>query len=83
MEAKGALEAVPRPAAVGEEMAALRRFYRDVTWTGTITEGGMGIGSPEMTAVGRGTHQSIQGGRWIVGTYEQDQFLLDGTFVLK
>jgi hypothetical protein len=31
MEAKGALEAVPRPAAVGEEMAALRRFYRDVT----------------------------------------------------
>ncbi len=36
-----------------------------------------------MTAEGRGTHQLIQGGRWIVGTYEQDQFLLDGTFVLK
>ena len=24
----------------------------------------------------------IQDGRWIVGTYEQDQFLLDGTHVL-
>ena len=83
MEAEGALEAIPRPVAVGEEMGALRRFYRDVSWTGTIAEGGMGVGSPEMTAVGRGTHQSIQGGRWIVGTYEQDQFLIDGTFVLK
>jgi hypothetical protein len=35
-----------------------------------------------MSAVGWGTHDLIQGGRWIVGTYEQDQFLADGTFVL-
>jgi hypothetical protein len=36
-----------------------------------------------MTATGRGIHQSIQDGRWIVGDYEQDQYLPDGTFVLK
>ena len=35
-----------------------------------------------MTARGRGRHEVIQGGRWIVGSYEQDQFLLDGTHVL-
>jgi hypothetical protein len=28
-----------------------------------------------MTAVGWGKHQTIQDGRWIVGTYQQDQFL--------
>ena len=27
-------------------------------------------------------HEIIQDGRWIVGTYQQDQFLADGTFVL-
>ena len=36
-----------------------------------------------MTAEGRGVHTPIQDGLWIVGDYEQDQFLLDGTFVLK
>jgi hypothetical protein len=36
-----------------------------------------------MSAVGRGTHTWIQEGRWIVGEYEQDQFLPDGTFVLR
>ena len=35
-----------------------------------------------MTATGRGTHNRIQGGRWIVGSYTQDQFLPDGTYVL-
>ena len=35
-----------------------------------------------MTARGSGRHEVIQGGRWIVGSYEQDQFLLDGTHVL-
>jgi hypothetical protein len=63
-------------------MAALHRFFRDVTWTGTIVPGGMGPGSPEMTAVGRGTHRTIQDGIWIVGDYEQEQRLTDGTFVL-
>jgi hypothetical protein len=73
---------IPKPIEPGPEMEALARFHSNVTWTGTIEEGGMGPGSPAMTALGRGTHQLIQDGRWIVGTYEQDQFLLDGTFVL-
>jgi hypothetical protein len=33
--------------------------------------------------VGRGTARPIQDGRWIVLDCEQDQFLLDGTFVLR
>ncbi|HET9985915.1 MAG TPA: DUF1579 family protein [Longimicrobiales bacterium] len=73
---------IPRPVAPGPEMEALARFHRDVTWSGRIVAGGMGPGTPEMTAIGRGTHQRIQDGRWIVGSYEQDQFLPDGTFVL-
>ena len=73
---------VPMPITPGGEMDALRRFHPDVTWTGTINENGMGPGSPPMTAVGRGTHRLIQGGRWIVGDYEQDQFGPDGAFVL-
>ncbi|MDD7939620.1 DUF1579 family protein [Actinomycetospora lutea] len=77
-----AVEHVPRPVAPGPEMAALRRFHRDTTWTGTIAEGGMGPGTPEMTAAGRGTHEVIQDGRWVVGTYVQDQYLHDGTHVL-
>jgi Protein of unknown function (DUF1579) len=63
-------------------MAALARFYPDVSWTGTIAAGGMGPGTPQMTAQGRGTHELIQGGRWIVGTYSQEQYLPDGTHVL-
>lgn len=74
---------IPRPITPGPEMAALNRFYPDVTWTGTIEEGGMGPGTPAQTATGRGTHERIQDGRWIVGTYEQDQRLLDGTFLLR
>ena len=74
--------AVPQPIGVGPEMAALARFYRDVTWTGTIHEGGMGPGTPAMAGVGRGKAQAIQDGRWIVLDCEQDQFLEDGTFVL-
>lgn len=73
---------VPTPITPGAEMEALARFHVDITWDGTISEGGMGPGTPEMTATGRGTHESIQGGRWIVGSYEQDQYLRDGTFVL-
>jgi hypothetical protein len=33
--------------------------------------------------VGHGTARPIQDGRWIVLDCEQDQFLEDGTFVLK
>ena len=73
---------VPRPATPGPEMAALARFYPDVTWTGTVSAGGMGPGTPEMTAIGRASHRCIQDGRWIVVTGCQEQYLLDGTFVL-
>ena len=73
---------VPMPAPPGAEMTALLRFHRDSTWTGSIAEGGMGPGTPAMTARGSGRHEVIQDGRWIVGSYEQDQFLLDGTHVL-
>lgn len=51
------------PITAGPEMAALARFFTDVTWTGSINPGGMGPGSPEMTATGRGTHERIQNGR--------------------
>lgn len=64
-------------------MATLRRFFQDVSWEGTIHAGGMGPGTPAMTGSGRGTHATIQDGRWIVGDYEQDQHLEDGTFVLR
>jgi len=60
----------------------LERFYADVTWTGTIEAGGMGPGTPAMTARGRGTHGHLHGGLWIVGDYRQDQFLDDGSPVL-
>lgn len=63
-------------------MAALARFCRGMTWTGRVEAGGTGPGTPAMTARGRGSHESIQDGRSIVGTYEQDQYLLDGTPVL-
>lgn len=77
------VDRVPRPALPGAAMDQLARFHFDVKWTGTIEAGGMGPGTPAMTAIGSGTHERIQDGRWIVGSYEQDQFLLDGSFVLK
>ena len=83
MATKSRAAEVPHPTTPGVEMQELARFFRDVSWTGTIAEDGMGPGTPEMTASGSGTHRLIQDGRWIVGTYEQDQFLRDGTFVLK
>jgi hypothetical protein len=76
-------ETIPMPITVGPEMEALARFHADVRWTGTIEAGGMGPGTPPMTALGWGKHHRIQDGRWIVGTYQQDQYLLDGTFVLR
>ena len=74
--------AIAMPIPPGLEMERLVQFHRDVRWTGTIEAGGVGPGSPAMTARGRSSHQMIKDGRWIVGTYEQDQFLEDGTFVL-
>lgn len=84
MAKRTGVEAVPKPIHAGQEMQALRRFFPEVvTWEGTIHEGGMGPGTPKMSGIGRGTARVIQDGRWIAGDYEQDQFLDDGTFVLK
>jgi uncharacterized protein DUF1579 len=74
---------IPAPIDVGPEMDTLARFHPDVAWSGAIQEGGMGPGTPAMTAVGGGTTERIQDGRWIVGDYWQDQYLADGTFVLR
>lgn len=74
---------VPMPRVPGEEIELLKRFYFDCTWSGVIEANGMGPGSPRMTATGSGKHHTIQDGRWIVGDYQQDQRLEDGTFVLK
>jgi hypothetical protein len=77
------IDRIPRPITPGPEMETLRRFCKDVTWTGTIHEGGMGPGTPAMRGVGRATVRDIQDGRWIAMDAEQHQFLEDGTFVLK
>jgi hypothetical protein len=74
---------IPRPSTPGAETAALARFHRDGTWHGIIHAGGMGPGTPSQTAVGTARHHWIQDGRWVVGDYAQDQFLVDGTFVLR
>jgi hypothetical protein len=47
------VDLVRRPITPGPEMAALARFYPDVTWTGTIAAGGMGPDTPPMTATGQ------------------------------
>lgn len=78
-----AVDTIPRPLEPGEETIALRRFHRDGSWKGSIQEGGMGPGTPPQIATGRATHHWIQNGRWVVGDFEQDQYLEDGTFVLK
>ena len=74
---------LPQSAKPGPEVAALAPFYRNWTWTGSIEAGGMGPGSPEMTGRGRTTTKAIQGGLWYACDFEQGQFLMDGTFVLK
>ena len=41
-------------------MAALGRFYRNVTWKGIIHEGGMSPATPAMTGIGCSTVHAIQ-----------------------
>lgn len=79
----GVLDSIPRPVMPGAEMEALRPFHRDGSWSGTIHAGGMGPGTPTQLARGKAVHRWIQEGRWVVGDYEQDQLLEDGTFVLE
>ena len=74
---------LPHSASAGPEMDALAPFYRDWTWTGTISPGGMGPGSPEMTGRGNATCRRAQDGLWFMCDFSQDQYLPDGTFVLR
>ena len=75
--------ALPRSATAGHEMAALAPFYRDWTWRGTIEANGMGPGSPEMLGDGHAACRLAQDGLWYVCDFEQEQRLVDGTFVLR
>jgi len=61
----------------GPETKALERFYPEgkVTWTGAVKAGGMGPGSPEMPAEGKGTLKWIMDGLWVVCDFEQDQYI--------
>jgi hypothetical protein len=74
---------LPRSARAGLEMASLAPFYRDWRWSGTIEAGGMGPVSPAMTGVGRAECRLIQDGLWYDCDFQQEQHLLDGTFVLR
>ena len=74
---------LPTSAQAGPEMAALARFYRNWSWSGTIRAGGMGPGSPEMIGAGHAVCRLVQDGLWYACDFEQDQVLPDGTFVLK
>jgi hypothetical protein len=74
---------IPKSAVAGPEMAALAPFYRNWRWSGTIEAGGMGPGTPEMIGEGRAVSRLIQGGLWYACDFEQEQRLVDGTFVLR
>jgi hypothetical protein len=65
----------------GPELAALRRFLVDVTWTGKVHAGVMGPGSPEMAGVGRSVGSRIVDGLWLAVDMAQDQFA-GGAYVL-
>jgi hypothetical protein len=73
---------LPHSAVAGPEMAALAPFYRDWRWRGTIEANGMGPDSPEMLGTGRAVCRLVQDGLWYVCDFEQEQRLVDGTFVL-
>lgn len=70
------------PLAAGPEMAALKPFHSDCTWTGYVSAEGMGPGSPRMEANGKATFMQIMGGVWFVGEFEQDQFV-NGELVIR
>jgi hypothetical protein len=73
---------LPVSKTAGAEMAALAPFYRDWRWTGTIEADGMGPGSPEMSGIGHATCRPIQDGLWFDCDFEQEQRLIDGSYVL-
>ncbi|MEZ4863487.1 MAG: DUF1579 family protein [Caldilineaceae bacterium] len=69
------------PLRAGPEMAALKPFHSNCVWSGVVATGGMGPGSPEMAATGKGTFTPLMEGTWLAGDFEQDQFL-DGKVVI-
>ena len=69
------------PLRAGPEMAALTPFHSNCVWSGSVAAGGMGPGSPEMAATGKGTFTPLMDGAWLAGDFEQDQFL-DGKVVI-
>lgn len=73
---------IPGPIVAGPEGKAPTRLCRDMTWTGIVRADGMGPETPAVIARGSGGRERVQDGRWIVGAYEQDQFLVDGNRVL-
>jgi hypothetical protein len=83
MKPPAAEHTVPLPLSPGCEVNDLERFHRNGTWTGTIRAGAIGAGSPEMIGTGRARFHWIQQGLWVVGDFEQDQRLPDGTFILR
>jgi Protein of unknown function (DUF1579) len=78
----GAIWTPPPRVEPGAEMGALKRFHYDCEWNGTVQAGGMGPGSPEMKAVGKATFSPIMDGAWLVGDFEQEQFV-DGAVAVK
>ena len=72
----------PPPVKPGPEMEALKRFHYDCEWDGTVQAGGMGPGSPEMKATGKATFRHIMDGTWLVGEFEQEQFV-GGALAIK
>lgn len=65
----------------GPEMETLKGFHFSCEWTGKVSAGGMGPGSPEMEAAGRAVFVPIMDGAWLVGDFEQEQFL-DGKAII-
>jgi hypothetical protein len=55
----------------GPETEALKRFHRDMAWSGTVKASSM---TPEMTATGRGTFRWTDDGLWVIGSFSQEQF---------
>lgn len=55
----------------GAETEALRRFHRNVRWTGSVKATPT---TPEMTAMGQGRFTWTRDGLWVIGTFEQDQY---------
>lgn len=64
----------PAPSAPPPELDALRPFFFDCTWEGTVYANMQAPGSPEMVAVGAATCRWILDGLWLAQEAWQDQY---------